>query len=115
VKAREGFSYRLAKRSDGATNVDIKDDIVKPKQVKIYQLVAFEDETSSAASIRLGKQRRQDIIWFNEEKNPVAATLYWSEVPLYVYQGENLIVRFTGTTAGDILNVYCHGLVKEVK
>jgi len=114
-KAREGFSYRLAVKSDGAITIDIKDDIVKPGQIKIYQLVACEDETSAATSIRLGKQRRQDIIWFNEEKNPVAGTLYWSEVPLYVYQGENLIVRFTGTTSGDILSVYCHGLIKEVK
>jgi len=111
----EPIEITLTKKSDGSTNVDLTTTPVRPDLIERYDSIVVEDETSAFTYVRVGKYAAGRYWWFREQKNPLAGTLYWSRDPLYLLPGQYLVIRFNGTTTGDILTAYCYGVRRVVK
>lgn len=77
-----------------------------------YHITRFaaEDETSApSGDIRVYVDGHGDQNWLTEQDSPAAATLYWDTDETFLTQGESLVARFTGATAGDRLALYVEG------
>ena len=101
-------------QSTGATNEDLELDRVPPGQRWTLHHVAAEDETTAFTSLRLGIKRGTTFLPLEEQKSPAAATLYSSQDPWFLEEGNRLVARFNGTTSGDKLRLYANGVVTLV-
>ena len=110
---KNGIKDIITKTSDAATNVDLKTKPVDRGETWCIQKVACEDETNAYTSLRIlvGGHGWEHLL--AEEKTPSAGTLYWTDEPFFLYPGEFLVARFTGTTNGDKLKVYYTGYKVE--
>lgn len=95
--------------SDGSTNVYLKTPrVLKGESWKITH-VAFEDETTAFTSARIFRGTEQAPIWLTEQLSPAAAVLYWSKEEFWVGEGEEIGVKFVGTTSADALSAMFSG------
>lgn len=106
---KEIFRDRARKTSDGSTNIDIKlKRFPKWRQGSIRYITA-EDETTNFTRVMFGIADGDNIHWLADKTSPLAATKYWISDDIPIEQGEEIIVRFTGTTSGDALTVFTRG------
>ena len=93
--------------------VSSPDDLVIENRVEnqllCVQWLSVQDETTAFTSLRIIKRVGSSERPMSEQMTPQAGRLYWSETPIYLPAGHDLIVRFVGATAADKLRVYATG------
>ena len=112
------FEYKVETKeiSDGSANVDIELPAVPNGYKRTIQHISTEDETTDFTELRIGYKTRFDVYhWWEEEKSPGAATLYWMNDLKVIQEGDKLVIRFTGTTDADILAAYIDGFTEKVR
>lgn len=111
------FEYRNEAKeiSDESTNVDIEFSAIQDGYKRTIQNLSAENETSDFTELRIGYITQFDVRhWWIEEESLVAARLYWMDKFKILMTGDRLVIRFTGTTDGDILAAYVDGFTEEV-
>ena len=101
--------YGLKKSSVGATNEYLKSPRVPRGEVWHVTRVTFEDETTAYTSARIFRGTEQTPAWLSEQLASPAAVLFWDEGPFRLGEGEEIGVRFTGTTTLDQLTAVISG------
>jgi len=97
------------KTSGGATNEDIYFEQVDQGEKWCVQHVAARDNTSAFSRLLLGVERQGSYRWIEDTPSPAAGTYYTFHEPIYLYEGDRLVVRFVGTTSGDSLEAVIRG------
>jgi len=100
---------RVAKESTGATDEYLQTEKVEPERIWCIQTLAFENETSVTAEVRVYIEGHGYPHYILQQENPPAADLYWFTDDFLLVEGERLVCRFTGTTSGDLLRMYLTG------
>lgn len=96
--------------SDGEANYDVELDTVRNKWKLTLQHISAEDETNDFTELKLGyKTREGREHWWVEEIDPKAGRLYWMSYSKVLQAGDVPIIRFTGTTIGDVIKTYVDG------
>jgi len=109
------YKQELRATSDESTNVDIVDVKVPKGYKRTIQHVACEDETEDYIYLRIGYLRDSTYHWWEEQKSPKAATLYWMDEPKVLQEDDVLVCRFNGTTDEDKLVAYVDGYTEKVQ
>jgi len=102
------FAQTLRLTAAAGTN-DVEMDPVRPGYIYCLQRVSIINETSAATKVRIIDAGDADELLLEEQNAPQADTVYWISEPIYVTEGNNLLVRWTGCTASDVLKVYVKG------
>jgi hypothetical protein len=92
---------------------DLESERVESGWEWCVQHLAVENETSNFTDFRVLKERAGSEYLLEEQDSPLADVLYWSGEEYYLSDGQRLVVRFTGCTAGDRLRVYLSGWRRE--
>ena len=108
-KMEHPLMERVTKTSAGGTNEDLEFGPVPTGKVWVIRRLALEDETTDCTSARVLLDRGGVEIYLEEETTVTAATLYWMDNPSPVPENTKVIVRFTGSTSGDLLRAYLTG------
>ena len=96
--------------SNGAAQFFILDNPMQAGQWLFIQHATMEDETNNFTGLRIGQGTEETHVhWWEEAPNPVLGVLYWAETLFYVPEGNRVIIRWDGTTAGDLLRAYLDG------
>jgi hypothetical protein len=93
----------------GGTYDYVKSDRVLPGEIWCIQGVAYENETGARGTFRRYIERLDGNFYLGEQQSPGAAELISRDFPLYLVEGEALVVRQASCTAGDTLALYAHG------
>jgi len=101
--------------SGGVATEYIDDDRVKPGYDHIITRIALENLNHAMTRFRVGVWDGANYQLSEEQKSPVAATLYWTSDSIYLSEGENLRIEIVGATVGDVIMVYIDGFFREVK
>lgn len=109
----EDLKLHERRTSDGTTPINIDTIKVPTDEVWKVNRVVAENETGSRTSIRFGTVRESKIHFLQEQQSPSLDTLYWTDEKFWVTSGEAVRVRFVGTVAADILNVWIWGVKKR--
>lgn len=72
---------------------------------------AAEDETSAPTSIRSLVTGHGAAYMLNEQDPAAAATLYWDADRTLISDREQLVARFFGATAADVLRLHVEGWI----
>jgi len=100
--------------SNGDALFYVQDDPMKSGTWLFVQLLTVEDETTNFDNIRIGRGTSYlDPFWWEDRPVPAAGVLYEFEPLFFVPEGHRVIVRFDGTTEGDLLNVWINGYTTE--
>ena len=110
----EPYRNSIKKISSGDAYDDIVDTEVKQGFVRRLDLVTCENAGHAYTELRIGILRAGAEYWIEGEKSPSAATLYWMNDPVILAEDEQLVVRFTGCTDGDELNVTIRGITQPI-
>jgi hypothetical protein len=111
---KQPFDLILSKQAATGTN-DVRSAPVPENQLHCYQHVTVENESHAFTDLRIMKAGRGGEFLLQEQDSPQAATLYWMTDNVYLAEGQQLVVRFTGCTADDKLRVYGCGWKQEGK
>ena len=112
-KEWEPWKDKKATPCSDATFQDVELEKVRRGLEIRTDLIVIENETTAFTKARIGIKRHASIDWLEEEKSPAAATLYWMDTPVSLIEDERIVVRFTGCTLKDKLNVWGYGLLKR--
>lgn len=96
--------------SDGGTNVVLKTPRVPKGETWRITRVTFEDETTAFTLARVFRGTEQVPYGRSEQLAPAAGVLYWDDHEFEVSEGEEVGVRFNGTTTADILIATFEGM-----
>lgn len=88
---------------------DVEMDQVESGLLYCIQRVVVENETSDTTDVRILKAGVGETLPLEEKDTLAAATLYWTSEPFYLHEGQRVIGRFTGCTAGDRLRMAIFG------
>lgn len=108
------YKKETEETSDGSDNVDIELPAVDPGYKRTIQHIAAENETTDFTELRIGYVKDDRRHWWVEEKNPEAATLYWTSDSKVLTERMKLVIRFTGTTDEDKLAAYIDGYTEKM-
>ena len=72
---------------------------------------SVEDETSAPASIRTVVTGHGEEYMLDEQDPAAAATLYWDADRTIISDREQLVARFFGATAADVLKLHVEGWI----
>jgi len=103
VRPEEVLFFDRRTRSNGSTHIYLATDRVPRGEVWQITHITFEDEDSPFSSARLYRGTETRPTWLEEQLGPAAGRLYWSDKTHLLGEGEEIGVRFTGTTTGDTL------------
>ena len=98
------------KQSAGDTNEDLDSARVPENESWRLDHVSAEDKTTACTSLRVGIVRGGVFYPLEEQITVVAATLYSSVQPVHLLAGQQLRVRFVGTTSADKLTLIANGV-----
>lgn len=101
------------KACDNATTFDIKLPRVPEGERWRFDHVATVDETTAATTVRVGILRQNDFSPLLEQASPGAATLYHSEEPFYLEEGDELMARWSAATLQDQIALYANGIAER--
>ena len=108
------YVRHLRERSTGVTPFFVTSDPVPSGMWLAVQHITVEDETLNFNNIRVGQGTDQfSVHWWEDAPVPAAGVLYEFEELFFVQEGHRVVVRFDGTAAGDLLNVWIDGYTWE--
>ncbi len=111
---RNWFRTRRSIRSAGGSYDDVSFGAIEPGRHYTIERLAVEDEDSApSGDIRVFVAGHGYNHYLIEQNSPAAATLYWANEPIHLFEGETLTVRFTGCASGDDLQMYIEGWWEE--
>lgn len=113
AQKKQPFDLELTLDAADGSN-DLQTDRVPSGFLSCIQHVAVENETTAYTDLRVMKARPGREFLLEEEDLPQAATLYWMADDFYLTEGQYVLVRLTGCTAGDKLRVYITGWMQDV-
>lgn len=112
-EARVTGRYWFRHRCKGVAAGDTYDEVEYRHPVPGFLLqitrICVEEETNAPTSIRVYVKGHGYEHWVGEEKTVAAGTLYWIEWPTYLVEGETLVARFYGATAGNVIHMLVEG------
>ena len=97
----------LTKAGTGAENID--DDPVEQGKLLTLESVAVEDETTTLDYIRIGKVSAARFHLWEEQLNPDAAELVFTNDEHKISEGEHFRCKVSGGAASDKIRVYLSG------
>lgn len=100
-------------KSSGQTHEYITFGPVPSGRIWIIENLSLEDTTSAFTSARILIRGKGYDHYIAEDYSMLAGRLYRHPSRIFVPEGCYLVVRFTGTTANDVLKAYLNGF--EVK
>lgn len=103
---------RFVSTSTGTEYID--DERAKPGYEHIITRIAIENLNNAFTRFRVGVWDGANYQLSEEQKTPVAATLYWTADPIYLSEGENLRIEIVGATVSDVIMVYVDGFFRRV-
>jgi hypothetical protein len=89
--------------STGAATEEIRFDEVPDGCRWCVQHVAARDDTSAFTRLVLGYTRTGVFRAIEDTPSPAAGTYYTFHEPIYLHEGDRLVLQFVGTTSGDVL------------
>lgn len=107
---RYPFRAQPRKASAGAANEDVAfGPILEPRRYRITHMAARDATTTptGAITVLVTGPAREHLL--DETPAPAAGRLYVYPDDIRLFPGETLIVRFAGSTAADLLEVYIEG------
>jgi len=108
------FRYPIETQAKGGTFDEVTFGPIRNGRFYRITRFAVEDETSSpSGDIRVYVSGHGLPYWLLEQNSPQSATLYWDDRGTFLVEGESLVARFTGATAGDRLRMYIEGWYLE--
>jgi len=103
------------KTSDATTPLDIELDEVEDGYKRTIQHVSLEDEDTGFTEARIGYVNRDGRYhWWVSQQSPQAGVLYYMDRAKVLLAGHTLVIRFTGTTNGDVLAFAVDGFTEKV-
>jgi hypothetical protein len=108
----ERFEFRehVLDRVATVTTDELAFSKVQPGFKRKYERVSFRDNTTAFTLAQIVVRTGTDDHLLMEQSSPASATLYWTADPITVMENEQLVILFTGTTAGDDLDAWANGL-----
>ena len=108
------YTRSLKGVSNGDALFYVQDERMPSGMWLAVQHITVENETLNFDNIRVGQGRDPaHVHWWEDAPTPAAGVLYEFEELFFVQEGHRVIVRFDGTTAGDLLNVWIDGYTWE--
>ncbi len=95
--------------SAGAAFDDLLTERVPRGELWRINHIAWEDETTAFTEGRTFVSGHGYNHWLKEQDSPVATTLYWDDEEYLLGENEQVGVRMTGATSGDLLRLYIDG------
>lgn len=108
AQKKQPFDLSLTADADAGSN-DVKMDRVPSGWLYCIQHTAVENETTDFTDFRIMKGGVGGEFLLEEQELPEGGVLYWTNEGYYLHEGQYLLVRFTGCSAGDKLRVYLTG------
>lgn len=106
---RQYFHKKIVFISAGVTTENIYDLVVEPGFICTYTRIAVENLSANMTEFRIGVDSSGVFYQCEEQDSPIAATLYWTPEPLYIFGGERLQVHITGASVGNCVEVIVQG------
>jgi len=97
----------LTKVGTGTEYIDDKQ--VKEGEVLVLNDISVEDQTTALDYVRIGKMTAEYYHAWEEQKNPDAAEVVFSQEEHRLYEGEYFRCEISGGAASDKINVYLEG------
>lgn len=107
--AKHTYQEEIVQVSDGSASIDVKGKRLPENKVLCIQRVSVVNETSTEDTATIGVALGSAQYWFETLTLTVAGNYYALTDPTYVHSVRHLIVRFNGTTTGDVLKVFAYG------
>ena len=109
------YTRSLEAVSDGAAQFFMFTEPIPSGMWLFVQHASEENRTTSFGAVRVGRGTdTTDPHWWEEHVTCLVNVLYWQDKELhFVPEGERVIFRFDGTTAGDRLHCEVEGYVVE--
>lgn len=105
---------RVYTTAAAAGSNDVEMDAVGSGYLYCIQRIVVENEDNGSADVRILKGGVGAELMIAEEDQVQAATLYWLDNVFYLHEGQRIIARFTGCTAGDLLRMALLGWWTEL-
>ena len=102
------FDLRLTKVAATGDN-DLETDVVERGWLMNVQRVEIENKTSNYTSIRILKRSAGAEFTIAFQDTVLAETPDWYDEPIWLTEGQSLVVRMAGCTANDALEVCLSG------
>lgn len=109
VLTRQWFRLRRSALAAGGTYDEVEFDPLLENRFLQITRISVIDVNNAPTKIRLYVKGHGYEHWVGEETTVVANTLYWIEWPTYIAEGEQLVARFYGATANDVLTMLVEG------
>ena len=101
---------RIPFESAGGAVEDIDTDPVPRGEVWRINFFSAENLTTASTEFRVGIARGRVFSPLVEQDSPAAATLFWQNDVHRLGEGEQLRLRVTGATDGDLIEFHVNGL-----
>ena len=111
--SREWFRARRKFVALGGTYDEVVYDPELEKDYIQLTRISVEVEGGNPDQIRVYVRGHGYPHWVGEEVEPEHDRLYWIEWPTYLVPGEQLVARFTGADAGDVLHLLVEGWIYD--
>jgi len=109
------FKRETKETSDGTDPTDIVFEPVPNGYKRTIQHLSAENETANYTYLRFGYITEFGVEhWWVEQKSPEDGTLYWMSDLKVLQAGDQLVVRFAGPHANDILAAYVDGFTESL-
>ena len=111
--SRRWFRARRQLVAAGGTYDEVVYGPLLEKDYIQFTRICVEEKTNAPTSIRVYVGGHGYEHWVGEEKTVAAGTLYWIDWPTYLVPGEQLVARFYGATAGNVLELLLEGWIYD--
>lgn len=108
MSKKNPFHSTLSKSAASGTN-EISTDPVLPGRLYCYQRIGVLNQTSPFTRLRIIIRTGAGDFISSEHQAPQADQLYWDDMPIYLTQGQELVIEMTGCAAADVLRSYLSG------
>ncbi len=107
---RDIVREHLSLKATGNDPENLFGEKVRASEVIIYHRISLENKTNVLTELRLGIESGGILHAYEEEDDPAAATLYWTDKLLFAGEGERFQAQIKGATAADVIKVFLTGI-----
>jgi len=89
------------------------DQRVDPNFVVQYTHIAFINDTTNMDEVRIGCGQGRLYHWWEQQLDPLADVLYWTNEEYWLTAGEQLVVGMDGGSVNGDVWIYLEGFLYE--